>query len=136
MRGTEFESGNFLLSHQASLAVRCFTVLRDPREPGQAFRSPTRRFRALPALHEAAGSGGSYGHRVPMDTVGVAREFVLFKKKSRAFGAALIFEEKKPGNFLLSHQAPLAVPSAPEGLASVFGMGTGVSPLSWLPGFN
>ena len=35
---------------------------------------------------------------------------------------------KKPGNFLLSHQAPLAVPSAPEGLTSVFGMETGISP--------
>ncbi len=41
---------------------------------------------------------------------------------------------KKPGNVLLSHSAPRAVPSAPKGLASVFGMGTGVSPSSWLPG--
>ena len=41
----------------------------------------------------------------------------------------------KPGNILLSHSAARAVPSAPKGLASVFGMGTGVSPSSWLPGF-
>ena len=42
---------------------------------------------------------------------------------------------KKPGNVLLSHSVPRAVPSAPKGLASVFEMGTGVSPSSWLPGF-
>ena len=41
---------------------------------------------------------------------------------------------KKPGNDLLSHSAPGAVPSALKGLTSVFGMGTGVSPSSWLPG--
>lgn len=77
-----------------------------------------------------------------MATAGVVVEDVgnwrIYRKKKAAFlGAALFSEEnKKPGNFLLSHQAPLAVPSAPEGLASVFGMGTGVSPLSWLPGFR
>ena len=42
--------------------------------------------------------------------------------------------KKKPGNDLLSHQAPLAVPSAHKGLTSVFGMGTGVSPSLKLPG--
>ncbi len=36
--------------------------------------------------------------------------------------------KKKPGNYLLSHQVTSAVPSAPKGLTSVFGMGTGVSP--------
>jgi hypothetical protein len=35
---------------------------------------------------------------------------------------------KKPGNYLLSHRVTSAVPSAPKGLTSVFGMGTGVSP--------
>ena len=49
--------------------------------------------------------------------------------------SSLIALYKKPGNFLLSHQAALAVPSAPEGLTSVFGMETGVSPPSRLPGF-
>jgi hypothetical protein len=33
-----------------------------------------------------------------------------------------------PGDDLLSHAATHAVPSALEGLTSVFGMGTGVSP--------
>jgi hypothetical protein len=32
-----------------------------------------------------------------------------------------------PGDFLLSHTASRAVPSAPRGLTSVFGMGTGVT---------
>jgi hypothetical protein len=32
-----------------------------------------------------------------------------------------------PGGFLLSHAASRAVPSAPRGLTSVFGMGTGVT---------
>ena len=32
-----------------------------------------------------------------------------------------------PGDFLLSHAVTRAVPSAPAGLTSVFGMGTGVT---------
>src|SRR5207249_5090696 len=32
-----------------------------------------------------------------------------------------------PGGFLLSHTVARAVPSAPRGLTSVFGMGTGVA---------
>jgi hypothetical protein len=43
--------------------------------------------------------------------------------------------KKKPGNDLLSHSAARAVPSARAGLTSVFGMGTGVSPPLWSPGF-
>ncbi len=42
--------------------------------------------------------------------------------------------QKKLGNDLLSHLVPQAVPSALKGFTSVFGMGTGVSPLLWLPG--
>ena len=37
------------------------------------------------------------------------------------------------GNDLLSHRVTPAVPSALEGLTSVFGMGTGVSPPPWSP---
>ena len=37
--------------------------------------------------------------------------------------------QKTPGGDLLSHEATLAVPSAVESLTTVFGMGTGVSPL-------
>jgi hypothetical protein len=40
---------------------------------------------------------------------------------------------KKPGNDLLSHRQA-AVPSARQGLTSVFGMGTGGSPALWSPG--
>lgn len=42
--------------------------------------------------------------------------------------------QKIPGNDLLSHLVPQAVPSTLKGFTSVFGMGTGVSPLLWLPG--
>ena len=38
-----------------------------------------------------------------------------------------------PGSDLLSHTVTHAVPSAVEGLTSVFGMGTGVTPLLWPP---
>ena len=39
-----------------------------------------------------------------------------------------------PGSDLLSHAVAHAVPSAVEGLTSVFGMGTGVTLLLWPPG--
>ena len=42
--------------------------------------------------------------------------------------------KKIPGSDLLSHTVASAVPSAKEGLASVFGMRTGVAPPLWLPG--
>ena len=41
-------------------------------------------------------------------------------------------KKKKPGNDLLSH-GRTAVPSAQEGLTTVFGMGTGGTPLLWSP---
>ena len=43
---------------------------------------------------------------------------------------------KKPGSDLLSHPLAEAVPSALEGLTTVFGMGTGVSPPVQPPGRN
>jgi hypothetical protein len=39
-----------------------------------------------------------------------------------------------PGNDLLSHRVTPAVSSAREGLTTVFGMGTGVTPRLWPPG--
>ena len=39
-----------------------------------------------------------------------------------------------PGNDLLSHTVTRAVSSAQEGLTTVFGMGTGVTPPPWPPG--
>src|SRR5262249_29742658 len=39
-----------------------------------------------------------------------------------------------PGSDLLSHTVSHAVPSAPKGLTSVFGMGTGVAPSIQPPG--
>ena len=41
-----------------------------------------------------------------------------------------------PGDALLSHKVSLAVPSALEGLTSVFGMGTGVAPPLMPPGIS
>jgi hypothetical protein len=41
-----------------------------------------------------------------------------------------------PGNVLLSHRVAPGVPSALEGLASLFGMGRGVSPPPWSPEAN
>ena len=46
-----------------------------------------------------------------------ARQTILFN--------GLVFNN--PGGFLLSHTVARAVPSAPRGLTSVFGMGTGVT---------
>ena len=46
---------------------------------------------------------------------------------ARAFGI-------RPGSVLLSHTVTHAVPSAPKGLTSVFGMGTGVAPSIQPPG--
>jgi hypothetical protein len=42
----------------------------------------------------------------------------------------------KPGGVLLSHPVSGAVPSVLEGLTSVFGMGTGVTPPLESPGFT
>ena len=41
--------------------------------------------------------------------------------------------ERMAGDYLLSHTREGAVPSAPEGLTSVFGMGTGMAPPTWSP---
>ncbi len=43
---------------------------------------------------------------------------------------------KNPGSDLLSHHLAMAVPSAQEGLTSVFGMGTGGTPPVWPPGIS
>ena len=48
-------------------------------------------------------------------------------------GSASGGQIKKPGDDLLSHPQR-AVPSARQGLTSVFGMGTGGSPALWSPG--
>ena len=56
------------------------------------------------------------------------RSMPIFPIRARALILYPLRKRKKPGNFLLSHQAALAVPSALEGLTAVFGMGTGVAP--------
>ena len=53
----------------------------------------------------------------------------VVKKKKPALRELLerAFVLNNPGDFLLSHAVSRAVPSAPAGLTSVFGMGTGVT---------
>ena len=51
------------------------------------------------------------------------------KKSVQRFHVVPIdLKQKKSGNDLLSHAVSRGVPSALEGLTSVFGMGTGVTP--------
>jgi hypothetical protein len=50
---------------------------------------------------------------------------VKAKARSRILSSGLLLIN--PGDFLLSHAVSRAVPSAPAGLTSVFGMGTGVT---------
>ena len=48
-------------------------------------------------------------------------------RKARLNCVKRAFRLNNPGDFLLSHAVSRAVPSAPAGLTSVFGMGTGVT---------
>jgi hypothetical protein len=50
---------------------------------------------------------------------------LLIKKPAQVYPERASFNN--PGDFLLSHTVSRAVPSAPAGLTSVFGMGTGVT---------
>ena len=50
-------------------------------------------------------------------------------KKARRLNSSDGLQQNNPGSDLLSHAVAHAVPSAVEGLTSVFGMGTGVTPL-------
>jgi peptidoglycan hydrolase-like protein with peptidoglycan-binding domain len=54
-----------------------------------------------------------------------SRSVVIKKARSKIIRAGLRLNN--PGDFLLSHTVSRAVPSAPAGLTSVFGMGTGVT---------
>jgi hypothetical protein len=56
-----------------------------------------------------------------------------FNNKKGAMLSHGAFFEFNPGIDLLSHTASSAVPSAQEGLTAVFGMGTGVTPLTLTP---
>ena len=49
------------------------------------------------------------------------------KRKARLDFETGFYLKYKSGDFLLSHTGNSAVPSAPRGLTSVFGMGTGVT---------
>ena len=58
-------------------------------------------------------------------------EFAREKSKGRPRGAALT--KVMSGDVLLSHDLPVAVPSALKGLTSGFGMEPGISPSLWPP---
>src|SRR5262245_33350342 len=55
---------------------------------------------------------------------------------SFALGGSGPLASISPGSDLLSHAVASAVPSAQEGLTSVFGMGTGVTPPATPPGIG
>ena len=63
-----------------------------------------------------------------------ARSQLTSNKKSPSIVTTRRASENIPGSDLLSHRPAPAVPSAVEGLTSVFGMGTGVTPPLWPPG--
>ena len=100
-------------------------------------RSNTDRRKIIYLLNARQSPGDHVPIRVPMKYQMVKRVKVALpsfsmtrrildspeKKSPRGAGIGM---KKKPGDDLLSR--PKAVPSALEGLTSVFGMGTGVSP--------
>jgi hypothetical protein len=53
-----------------------------------------------------------------------AEEQITKARENKMLSRAFLIN---PGDFLLSHAVTRAVPSAPTGLTSVFGMGTGVT---------
>ena len=63
-----------------------------------------------------------------------ATEHSLFQKKMQDGRGDYLSRQFTPGSDLLSHAVTSAVPSALEGLTSVFGMGTGVAPPATPPG--
>src|SRR4029079_11212285 len=78
--------------------------------------------RATRAGADRGGDGGAIARRAQQNRLHARHE-------RRAFCS-----RNNPGSDLLSHALTRAVPSAVEGLTSVFGMGTGVTPLLWPPG--
>src|SRR5439155_13885503 len=87
---------------------------RDPGDPRRLRARPLDRIRRLSATtpgSERPGRLGEYrgGRGAPLDVI-------------------------YPGSDLLSHAVASGVPSAREGLTSVFGMGTGVAPPALPPG--
>ena len=72
--------------------------------------------------------------RVPAGTLAAGHSAGLAGQKKEPAREAQALLCQGPGSDLLSHPVARAVPSALEGLTSVFGMGTGVAPPLWPPG--
>ena len=72
-------------------------------------------------------AGAEAAIQSPVDTMFIETNNSSQTKKARSSFtlSGLVFNN--PGGFLLSHAVARAVPSAPRGLTSVFGMGTGVT---------
>jgi hypothetical protein len=88
------------------------------------------RGRSRPPRHHPLPSGG--GETQDRDELGfVGRKHTNARTPLRDSGRG---SDCYPGSDLLSHTVTSAVPSALEGLTSVFGMGTGVAPPALPPG--
>ena len=78
--------------------------------------------------------GRSSGHHPRQDVHHAGRSIAAYPKSENPLQTAVCRGFKKmAGNYLLSHTRKGAVPSAPEVLTSVFGMGTGITPPTWSP---
>ena len=100
------------------------TLRGSPHVPGLARRRPGRLGRVRTS------SAGVRGSRL-FSLVDLAAIRSGEKSKGRPRGAALT--KVMSGDVLLSHDLPVAVPSALKGLTSGFGMEPGISPSLWPP---
>ncbi len=86
--------------------------------------------------HIKAAARGEGEHRGPEEVQGRRKTCVtlLITLERTVYFLGALFFQLYPGDVLLSHAVARIVPSPLRGLASVFGMGTGVSPSLWSPG--
>ena len=72
---------------------------------------------------------GYFSREIGHENPGVRYSVVLLSRKTKARENVVLLAGFliNPGDFLLSHTVTRAVPSAPTGLTSVFGMGTVVT---------
>ena len=84
----------------------------------------TRTAKSYAVIGESYGGTNATCAMTSATTAAVTRKSCLLKEKAPGQTTRGFFN---PGNDLLSHPVSRAVPSAQEGLTSVFGMGPGVS---------
>ena len=98
---------------------------------GRAQVPPLRGIENLMAVPTTIGMGAHSKGKGPFHLERAFDEKSFRKGLGKPFSKG--FPKKNPGAVLLSHGVAPAVPSPLEGLTSVFGMGTGVSPPPWAP---